>query len=299
MIQADINTKFITLVGLPLGQSFAARMQNAAYEAAGINMGYFYTEADSEHLKEIINGVHYMPSFAGAAITKPNKVKVIEYLDEIDPLCAKMGACNTIVKLPDGKLKGYNTDGSGFLISIREEAGVDIENTVFFCYGAGGAGRAMCSILAYNGAKKIYITDKFPEFGKALVDDINRNFAPVAEFVEFEDNSKLSECGVVMNASGIGMGSTQGMSPMPVEYIRKDTLYFDACYNPDKTQFLMNAEAAGCRILNGLGMSLFQGVVQIELWTGKPAPVEVMRNELKNILAEKSWTGAHDSKVFK
>lgn len=295
----DINTKFITLVGTPLDQSFAARMQNAGYDAGNINMRYFYTETDDAHLREIIDGIRYMPSFCGAAITKPNKVKVLQYLDELDPLCEKMGASNTIVKLPDGRLKGYNTDGSGFLRSITEEAGIMVNDHIYFCFGAGGAGRAMCSILAYHGAKKIYITDIFPESSDALVHDINTNFAQIAEAVPYGDFSKIAECSVVMNASGIGMGKTEGQSPLPAEYILPSQFYFDACYNPDKTQFLLNAEEKGCRILNGLGMSLYQGVVQIELWTGKEAPVEAMRKELIEILAEKAWSANHsDSEVF-
>lgn len=295
----DINTKFVTLVGTPLDQSFAARMQNAGYDAGNINMRYFYTETDDEHLGEIINGIRYMTSFCGAAITKPNKVKVLQYLDELDPLCEKMGASNTIVKLPDGKLKGYNTDGSGFLRSITEEAGIKVDEHIYFCIGAGGAGRAICSILAFNGALKIYITDISPESAEALANDINTNFAPIAEVVPYGDFSKVADCSVVMNASGVGMGNTEGQSPLPIEHIRASQFYFDACYNPDKTQFLLNAEEKGCKILNGLGMSLYQGVVQIELWTGKEAPVEAMRKELIDILAEKAWTANHsESDVF-
>ena len=101
-----INTKMITLLGKPLGQSFAARMQNAGYEAAGLNMLYFYTEVDKDHLGDVVNGLRYM-NFAGFAVTKPNKVRVLRYLDELDPLCKKMGASNTVVKTPEGKLIGY------------------------------------------------------------------------------------------------------------------------------------------------------------------------------------------------
>ena len=129
----NIKTKFITLIGTPLTQSFAARMQNAGYQAAQKNIQYFYTETGSEHLEEIINGIRYMPSFIGAAVTKPNKVEVMKYLDEFDPLCEKMGACNTVVKLPSGKLKGYNTDGIGFYTSLTEEAKIDITKNTFFC----------------------------------------------------------------------------------------------------------------------------------------------------------------------
>lgn len=295
----DIDTRFITLIGTPLNQSFAARMQNAGYDAGGLNLRYFYTETDDSHLGDIINGIRYMPSFIGCAVTKPNKVKVLQYLDELDPLCKKMGASNTVVKLPDGRLKGYNTDGSGFYRSITEEAGIKISDHTYFCFGAGGAGRAICSILAYYGAKRIFITDIFIESTEALVGDINTNFAPVAEVVPYGDFSKIKDCSVIINASGIGMGNTVGQSPLPKEHIVPSQFYFDACYNPDKTQFLINAEEKGCRILNGLGMSLYQGVVQIELWTGESAPVEAMRKELIDILAEKRWTASHaDSETF-
>ena len=285
-MNVDINTKMITLLGDPLKQSFAARMQNAGYEAAGLNMLYFYTETDNEHLGDIVKGLRYM-NFAGFAVTKPNKVKVLEYLDELDPLCEKMGASNTVVKTAEGKLIGYNTDGVGFYTSLVEEGKVKVDESVFFCFGAGGAGRAMCSILAYHGARKIYITDYFDSAAKELVKDINENFAPVAEMVPKGDFSKIAACDVVLNASGIGMGAHIGESPMPEEYIQPSQLYFDACYNPDKTQFLLNAEAKGCRILNGLGMSLYQGAAQIELWTGGKAPVEAMRKELLDIIAGK------------
>lgn len=210
----DINTKMITLIGTPLGQSFAARMQNAGYEAAGLNMLYFYTEADNEHLGDIVNGLRYM-NFAGFAVTKPNKVKVLEYLDELDPLCAKMGASNTVVRTPEGKLIGYNTDGIGFYTSLTEEGGIDVEQSVFFCIGGGGAGRAICSVLAYKGARKIYITDAYEPCAKSLAEDINTHFAQVAEYVPYGDYSKLAACNVVINASGVGMGKSIGQSPCP------------------------------------------------------------------------------------
>lgn len=286
-MKIDINTKMVTLLGTPLEQSFAARMQNRAYEAAGINMVYFYTETDGQHLKDIVNGIRYM-NFAGFAVTKPNKVRVLSCLDELDPLCEKMGSCNTVVKAQDGRLIGYNTDGSGFLTSLRKEGKVEVPGTAFFCIGSGGVGRAICSVLAYHGAEKIYITDVNTKAGESLAHDINANFAPVAEFVQQGDFTELGKCEAVINASGIGMGTSAGSSPLPKEYIREGQFYFDACYNPGKTQFLLNAEEKGCRILNGLGMSLYQGAAQIRLWTGREAPIGVMRQELLDILAERN-----------
>lgn len=281
----DIHTRFITLLGDPLAQSFAARMQNRGYEAAGLNLVYFYTVTGQAHLGEIIQGLRHMP-FAGFAVTKPNKVKVLEYLDELDPLCAKMGSSNTVVKLPDGRLKGYNTDGVGFYRAL-DEAGVSVKEKTFFCIGSGGAGRAICSALAYHGAGRILIADLAEESARSLAGDINQNFAPVAEAIPYGDFSRVQEANAVINASGVGMGKTIGQTPLPPEYIRPGQFYFDACYNPDRTRFLENAEKAGCPVLNGLTMSLYQGTAQVELWSGQKAPVEAMRQELEKILAEK------------
>ncbi len=286
-----IDTKMVTLLGTPLGQSYAARMQNRGYAAAGLNMLYFYTELDQAHLGDVVNGIRYM-NFAGFAVTKPNKVAVLKYLDELDPFCRKMGSCNTVVKTKDGRLIGYNTDGSGFYRSLTEEGQINVAESTCFCIGSGGVGRAICSILAYHHAPKIYITDIVADAAERLVQDINANFAPVAEVVAYGDYSKVKDCDVVINASGIGMGNTVGQTPLPEDYIQPHQFYFDACYNPAKTQFLLNAEQKQCRILNGLGMSLYQGTAQIELWTGKPAPVEAMRDELMQILAEQAQSVA-------
>ena len=287
----NIKTKMVTLLGKPLSQSYAARMQNAAYRAAGIDMLYFYTEVENDHLPDVVNGIRYM-NFAGFAVTKPNKVEVMKYVDEKDPLCEKMNASNTVVILPDGRLKAYNTDGIGFFRALKEEhPNIKIEESTFFCIGAGGAGRAICSVLAYYGAKKIYIANRTLSKAQTLVDDINRNFAPVAELVDLNDinllKEKIKESDVVMNNTGLGMPSSLDGTPIPKEYLHSGQLCFDATYNPSKTRFLIEAEEMGCSIMNGLGMSLYQGAEQIELWSGKTAPIEAMRQELMNILAGK------------
>ena len=286
-MQIDINTKMITLIGKPLSQSFSARMQNKAYEAAGLNMLFFYTELEKNQLGAVVNGLRYM-NIAGFSITKPYKVDVLKYLDQLDPLCEKMGAANTVLKTKDGKLIGYNTDGIGFYTGFLEETNIAVDQCVFFCFGGGGAGRAICSILAYKGAKRIYVTDIFEESARALVNDINHNFAQVAEFVAYGDFSKIAACDVVLNASGIGMGHSLGETPLPKKYVQASQIFFDACYNPTKTQFLLNAEEKGCKIVNGLSMLLYQGVAQLELWAGVKPPVKVMRQELLDILAEVS-----------
>jgi shikimate dehydrogenase len=286
----NINTKMIALLGKPLSQSYAARMQNAAYRAAGINMLYFYSEVENDHLPDVLNGIRYM-SFAGCAVTKPNKVEVMKYVDEVDPLCEKMNASNTLV-LKDGRYKAYNTDGIGFLRSLQEEAPeVELPETTFFCLGSGGAGRAICSVLAFYGAKKIFIANRTMSKAQDLVNDINEKFAPVAELVDLEDTAvlkeKIAESDVLMNNTGLGMAATADKTPVPKEFLKPEQLCFDATYNPAKTRFLLEAELVGCKILNGLGMSLFQGAEQIKLWSCQDAPIEVMREELFTILSHR------------
>lgn len=284
----NINTKMITLLGKPLSQSYAARMQNAAYRAIKLNMLYFYTEVENDHLEDVIKGIRHM-NFAGFAVTKPNKVEVLKYVDEMDPLCEKMNASNTVV-IKDGKLIAYNTDGIGFLRSLQEEAPeLNLSETTFFCLGAGGAARAICSVLAYNGAKKIYIGSRTISKVEQLVKDINERFSPIAEIVDLDDvetlTTKMAESNVIMNNTGLGMTTTADKTPINKDYLKPGQLCFDAIYNPSKTRFLMEAEQMGCKVMNGLGMSLYQGAEQIKLWSGEDAPIEVMRQELFAILS--------------
>lgn len=286
----NINTKMITLIGKPLSQSYAARMQNAAYRAMKLDMLYFYTELENEHLEDVVNGIRYM-NFAGFAVTKPNKVEIMKYVDEVDPLCEKMNASNTVV-IKDGRLIAYNTDGIGFLRSLREEEPtLNLSESTFFCLGAGGASRAICSVLAFNDAKKIYISSRTTSKAKELVDDINSKFKPIAELIDFDDKEllkeKLATSDVVMNNTGLGMTGSTDKTPIDKDFFRPGQLCFDATYNPTKTRFLTEAEEMGCKIINGLGMSLYQGAEQIKLWSGQEVSIDAMRVELSNILSEK------------
>lgn len=287
------DSRFVTLLGTPLAQSFAARMQNAGFAAKGLDIYYFYNETGGEHLGAIIDGVRYMPAFLGAAITKPNKVAVMSCLDEVSPLCEKIGACNTIVKQGE-KLIGHNTDAVGFTKAMEAEK-FEAGGKSFFCIGAGGVGRPICVALAETGAKKIFVADLYEETARKLVEDLNSVCAPIAEFAEFGDFSHVGTCDCIINATGVGMGASVGKTPLPAELMSPDQFFFDACYNPEKTQFLLDAEARGARILNGLEMSLYQGAAQHELWTGSDAPIEVMRAELTAILAERRQEERHES----
>ena len=288
-MRIDVNTRFVTLIGKPLSQSFAARMQNAGYEAAGCNMVYCYTESGGAHLGEIINGIRYMPCFAGCAVTKPDKVEVMRYLDGFDPLCKKIGSCNTVVKTPDGKLIGYNTDGYGALRSLKEQ-GCRIEGGTMFSFGAGGTGRSVCFELANEGAKRIYICSR-SEGCETVCRELNEYYPGVCVPVRAADEDAvagaLAESDIVLNLSGVGMRGKEGATCVDKKYLKPEHVCFDATYNPPETRFLREAKEVGCKTINGLDMSLYQGLRQIQLWTnGACAPLDAMRQELLTIMDE-------------
>jgi len=285
-VPINVDTKLIPLLGTPLRQSFAARMQNTAYKAIGFDGCYFPVEIDNEHLPDVVNALRWM-NVPGFAVTKPNKVEVLKYLDEIDELAQKMGACNTVVNT-GGVLKGYNTDGEGAITDFKQN-GIDIENSTFFCLGAGGAGKAVTFTLAHYGAKKIYICD-INESAEILENELNTNFGPIAQSCRYDDKEKMlkmvKDSSVVMNNSGIGMYPKEDETWIDKKELSHKPVCFDAVYNPSKTRFLAEAEEMGCKVLNGLGMSINQGALQVKLWTGHDEPYEVMTEAINEILAE-------------
>lgn len=283
-----VDTKLIALMGNPLRQSFAPRMQNEAYHALGLNFEYFPLEVENDHLADMVQAFRNLNS-PGFAVTKPNKIKVMEYLDGLDEFAEKMGSVNTVVKR-DGKLIGYNTDGPGFIRAITTETGCEIENCTFFSFGAGGVGRAICCALAFHGAKEIVIVDRFDAASQSLAEDINKTFTPVAKWIPFENKDEYAKiieaCDVVMNCSGVGMYPHSDETPIDASWLHAGQIAFDATYNPLKTLYLQQAEKVGCRILNGLSMSIYQGAIQVNLWSGLPEPVEIMTESINRIVSE-------------
>jgi len=260
-------------------------MQNAAYRAIGFDGCYFPIEIGTDHLGDIVSALRYM-NVPGFAVTKPNKVEILKYLDELDSLAAIMGACNTVVNT-NGILKGYNTDGEGCVTDLRRH-GISIAGSSFFCLGAGGAGKAVCFALAKHGAAKFQIADIVGTLAKELAEDLNRNFGSIAAHCNSADEHTLPEMvrasNVLMNMSGVGMYPHINETWIEKKHLAHKPTCLDATYNPSKTRFLADAEQVGCKIINGLGMSIYQGALQIKLWTGKSAPIDIMTDEISAIL---------------
>jgi len=281
------KTKLIGLLGYPLNFTFSPRMHNETFKRLGLDYFYFPIEVDNEHLADVMNGIRYM-NFGGYNVTKPNKVKVLDYLDELDPLAEKIGSANTVVA-KDGKFRGYNTDGEGFVHALLDTTGLDLSATTFFVIGAGGASRALCFTLAVRGALKLTIIDKFDQVARTLVDELNAKVGKCADFLPSEDakaiESAIARSAVLINASGIGMEPHLGESPIPASFLHEGLFVCDIVYNPLKTKLLEDAESMGLGIMNGIGMVVNQGALAFSLWTGVPEPKKIMREVMDGIIA--------------
>ena len=280
-----VDTKLISLLGYPLKQTFAPHMFNETFKKLNMDYFYFPIEVENEKLGTIVNAIRCM-NYAGFNVTKPNKIKILDYLDELDELAEKIGSVNVVV-IRDGKLKGYNTDGIGFVQALTDETGLDLAQNTFCIFGAGGASRALSSTLAYQGAKKLYIIDKFDEASTSLVHDINSKLRDCAEFIPFENapvGQLLRKSNVLVNASGVGMYPKLDATPVEKSVLYKELFVCDITYNPLKTRLLLDAEAVGCQIMNGIGMVINQGIKGFTLMTSMPEPAEIMRDAMLGIV---------------
>jgi len=287
-MEITVDTRLIGLLGTPIGHSISSRMHNETFKALGLDYCYLPIEIGREHLGDVVNGLKHL-NFRGFGVTKPNKIDIMQYMDEMDELAAMMGSCNTVVN-SSGILKGYNTDGDGFVRSLLSESNINLKDTTVFCFGAGGTAKACCFSLAYRGAKKIYISSRSGINCEVLANEINLRIKPIAESVKEKDSDyylgKIAESDVLLNMTGMGMHSNQNETPIKKEALDPRQICYDATYNPTRTRFLSEAESVGCKIINGLGMVVNQGAMQFKLWTGKPEPYAMMENVVKQIINE-------------
>ena len=175
----SVTTKLVILLGNPLGHSISPPMHNRVFEQLGLDYCYMPVEVTEKNLEKVFSGLTQM-NVAGFNVTIPHKINILQYLDELDPLAATIGAVNTIT-VKDGKTKGYNTDGEGFIRSFAEETKTTVKGKRFFLLGCGGAARAIAMTLAFHDAGKIYLHNRTATKASELADEINRKIRPCAE----------------------------------------------------------------------------------------------------------------------
>jgi shikimate dehydrogenase len=277
MAEANYKHELVGAFGDPIAENPTGVMQEAAFQALGLQWRYLLIEVHKGDLEAAIKGIRAM-NFRGINLTIPHKVEVLKYLDQVSEDARLMGAVNTVRREGD-RLIGENTDGKGFLRSLRHDAGVDPAGKRIVVLGAGGAARSVTVELALAGAAHITVVNRTAERGQTLVALLNEKTPVDADFVPWERTYALpSATDVLVNATSIGLFPNVDQKPdIAYDSITDAMIVCDVIPNPPHTPLLKEAEARGARTLDGLGMLVYQGGIAFKMWTGLDAPLAVMR----------------------
>ncbi|PYP83265.1 MAG: shikimate dehydrogenase [Blastocatellia bacterium AA13] len=265
------NTIITGIIGSPVMHSVSPAIHNAAFNELG--MDYVYLPLQVRDLGEFIakfvspssREMHW--NAGGFSVTLPHKSAIIPYLDVIDPAALAIGAVNTIV-VKEGRLEGHNTDAEGFIAPLLKVASLLGKRCAVL--GAGGAARSVVHALKARGAiVTLFVRDEKKASDVFAASEVN--IEPIGSFPD-------SHSEIVINSTPIGMrGHSEGESPAPLGSMHGCEIAYDLVYNPLSTKFLEDAASQGCYTISGLDMLIGQAVLQFELWTGRNAPIEVMR----------------------
>jgi shikimate dehydrogenase len=279
--EPNYKAELVGVFGHPVAENPTIVMQEAAFRALTLNWRYLTIEVYPQDLAAAMQGLRAF-NMRGINLTIPHKVEVLKYLDEISPAAQLMGAVNTVVRQGD-RLAGENTDGKGFMQSLRLDAGLDPAGKRIVVLGAGGAARAITVELALAGAAQITVVNRSAGRGQALVDLLNEKTPVDAIFADWVQTYALPEgSDVLVNATSIGLFPNVDDQP-DIDYatIQPGMVVCDVIPNPPRTPFLSHARTRGAQTLDGLGMLVYQGAIGFKLWTGQDAPVQVMRQALE------------------
>jgi shikimate dehydrogenase len=277
-----MTTQYVAVFGDPVEGNPTSIMQNAAFEHAGLDWRYLDIRVTAEDLPAAIEAARLL-GFGGLNCTVPHKIAVIPLLDGLEPSAQISGAVNTIVRQPDGRLIGSNTDGFGFVWSIRDE-GIDPAGLDVVVLGAGGAARAVAVELALAGAKRVTVANRTASKRDELVEILSTRTKVEAVSMPWAGTLTVPPCDVLVDCTTVGMGTGAAAEAyVDVDLSGVATVTVVCDLNPETTDsaFLRVARARGHRTLDGLGMLARQGAAGFKAWTGEDAPLDVMVEALK------------------
>lgn len=284
-MKIDGRTRLVAIFGDPIDHTLSPAIQNAAFELLGLNLVYVPFHVRPADLKAAVNSIRTL-GFIGANITIPHKERVMRSLDDVHVHAKDVGAVNTVVN-KKGRLIGYNTDGAGYLLSLREETGFSVRGKNVVILGAGGASRAIFHALLDARPASVVISNRTPKRAADLAREFGRKFKnTVIRTVPFKKgplSEEAQSADLLVNTTSLGM-TGQARLDFPVESLPKGAVVSDIVYRPLETGLLKKARSRGLKTHDGLSMLVRQGSIGFELWTGKKAPVELMRKAAKKAL---------------
>ncbi|MDD5491751.1 MAG: shikimate dehydrogenase [bacterium] len=272
------KTRVCGIFGYPIEHSLSPLMHNAAFKELGLDYVYVPVKVAPEDLPAAIKAIRAM-NLIGVNITIPHKETVIPFLDDLSPEAEAIGAVNTIVNC-GGRLIGDNTDGKGFIKSLVEENNIQLQGKKVVLLGAGGAGRSIGVSLLKNNIQVLYLYDVVEHKRNSLATDLRSISTAKKVKVLGRDElpAAIKETDILINATPAGMKPTDPCVVEPALLTKKLFIY-DIVYNCE-TALLKAAKSKKIKCANGLGMLVNQGAISFELWTGKKAPIAVMRKAL-------------------
>lgn len=273
------KTKICLVIGDPIEHSLSPQMHNSAYKSLGLDSNFVYLAAQVKvaKIKKVVEAMQAL-NIRGISCTIPHKVEILKYLKNIDPIAKKIGAVNTLVNTGN-KIIGYNTDWLGVLTPLKVVKNIKGKKVALL--GAGGAARAAAYGITHEGGK-LTIYNRNVDKAETLAKEFKCEARGLSELKQVKDAE------IVINSTPLGMMPNLEESPLPKEFIQKNQIIFDIVYNPLETKLIKDAKSKGARVILGLEMLLYQGVVQFELYTGQKAPVAVMRKTLLQCLKERN-----------
>ena len=250
-------------------------MHNAAFAALGLNWCYVACEVAPKNLRAAITGAHAM-GFAGINLTVPHKLLAMDMVDALDASAKKWGAVNTI-QFNERGATGFNTDADAIITSLRDDLKVGLHGAKVLLLGAGGAGCTAALKLASEGVAELFLINRTPIKAEEIAAAINKQFPAVKVSTVYPKGS----VDLLLNATSLGL-KPGDVSPLDQKQftLQQARAVYDMIYRPAETPLLRAARDAGCNTANGLGMLLYQGAKAFEIWTGRTAPLEVMRHAL-------------------
>lgn len=281
------DLKILGVVGDPVAHSLSPLMQNAALAHEGLPYLYKAFHVAPAELENFIKRARHEKIF-GLNITIPHKQAVITLAHSVSREARLIGAVNTLT-FKKGKIAGYNTDAMGYARSLEIEAGYDVEGKQVILLGAGGAARAIGVALGLKKAREVLIANRTAKKAHDLAAELHKKFPGTifgASGLENFDRDYWAGTDLIINSSSMGMKGSK-ILPLPFEVLPSHALISDIVYNPLETPLLSLARKHKLARHPGWGMLLHQGALSFELWTGRNAPLDVMRKTLINVLKNK------------
>ncbi|MDD3792689.1 MAG: shikimate dehydrogenase [Candidatus Bathyarchaeota archaeon] len=270
------KTRACGVIGDPINHSLSPIIQNAAFEAVDLNFVFLAYKVKTSGLEDAVNGARAL-NIRGLNVTMPHKTRIIDFLDRIDLSAQIIKSVNTVLN-KENLLFGFNTDGVGALRALKEN-GVEPKGRKVLLLGAGGAARAVAYTLAKE-ADELVVLNRTVKSSHNLAKLLEKTVGKkvVAGSLSISDIQRnLQDSDILINATSVGMKPKPQESPVPIKLLRRDLSVMDIVYNPIETRLIKDAKSMGAVVIGGIEMLIYQGAASFEIWTGKSAPIQVMK----------------------